>query len=237
MLILGILGYMLTYIRGNPPNPTYTPQPQQQQLHINQFQVYKCQDCLKWPMVPKISMKSPWKDYKIPKQMSKTLAQVFGGFSRFFHGLFTGFSRSFHGLFTVQILWEISGRYFHPAGYILFCIWWHHDLRCRRLRRARAPRRILLASHWTKWPFYPHIYWPFFPTWHVSFLDKVYNGSYKHSYLKEHLPTTRFSLAVSKDQVKLGRRSAYIYNINSLRSYGYRITSRRKSLKTDWWFH
>jgi len=47
MLILGILGYMLTYIRGNPPNPTYTPQPQQQQLLINQFQVYKCQDCLK----------------------------------------------------------------------------------------------------------------------------------------------------------------------------------------------
>ena len=39
MLILGILGYMLTYIRGNPPNPTYTPQPQQQQLRINQFQV------------------------------------------------------------------------------------------------------------------------------------------------------------------------------------------------------
>ena len=69
---LGNLGYVLTYIRGNPPNPTYTPQPQQQQLHINQFQVYKCQDCLKWPMVPKISMKSPWKDYKIPKQMSKT---------------------------------------------------------------------------------------------------------------------------------------------------------------------
>ena len=109
MLILGILGYMLTYIRVNPPNPTYTPQPQQQQLRINQFQVYKCQDCLKWPMVPKISMKSPWKDYKIPKQMSKTLAQVFGGFSRVFHGLFTGFSRSFHGLFMVQILWEISG--------------------------------------------------------------------------------------------------------------------------------
>ena len=96
MLILGILGYMLTYIRGNPPNPTYTPQPQQQQLRINQFQVYKCQDCLKWPMVPKISMKCPWKDYKIPKQMSKTLAQVFGGFSRVFHGL----SRVFHGRFT-----------------------------------------------------------------------------------------------------------------------------------------
>ena len=47
MLILGILGYMLTYIWANPPNPTYTPQPQQQQLRINQFQLYKCQDCLK----------------------------------------------------------------------------------------------------------------------------------------------------------------------------------------------
>ena len=35
-------------IRGNPPSPTDTPQPQQQQLLINQFQVYKCQDCLKW---------------------------------------------------------------------------------------------------------------------------------------------------------------------------------------------
>ena len=71
---LGNLGiYVNIYsIRGNPPNPTYTPQPQQQQLRINQFQVYKCQDCLKWPMVPKISMKSPWKDHKIPKQMSKT---------------------------------------------------------------------------------------------------------------------------------------------------------------------
>ena len=45
---LGNLGiYVNIYIRGNPPNPTYTPQPQQQQLRINQFQVYKCQDCLK----------------------------------------------------------------------------------------------------------------------------------------------------------------------------------------------
>ena len=120
MLILGILGYIFdiySYIRGNPPNPTYTPQPQQQQLLINQFQVYKCQDCLKWP-IPKISMKNPWKDYKILPEMSKNYAQVFGGFSRVSHGRFTGFSRSFHGLCTVQILWEISGRYFHQ---IIFC--------------------------------------------------------------------------------------------------------------------
>ena len=63
-------------IRGNPPSPTDTPQPQQQQLLINQFQVYKCQDCLKW---------------------------VFEGhFTGFFHGRFTDFSRSrFCGKFQV----------------------------------------------------------------------------------------------------------------------------------------
>ena len=107
MLILGILGYMLTYIRGNPPNPTYTPQPQQQQLRINQFQVYKCQDCLKWPMVPKISMKNPWKYYNIPKQWVKMRRSFLCFFTRFsrpfpFHGRFTDFSRSrFCGKFQV----------------------------------------------------------------------------------------------------------------------------------------
>ena len=35
-----------------------------------------------------------------------------------FDGFFTAVSRVFHGLFTVQILWEISGRYFHQ---IIFC--------------------------------------------------------------------------------------------------------------------
>jgi len=32
----------------------------------------------------------------------------------------------------------------------------------------------------------------------------MYNG-YKHSYKKEHLPRARLNLAVSKEQVKLGR--------------------------------
>ena len=35
----------------------------------------------------------------------------------------------------------------------------------------------------------------------------MYNG-YKHSYKKEHLPRARLNLAVSKDQVKLGRGRA-----------------------------
>ena len=72
------LGHLGIYVdtRGNPPSPTDTPQPQQQQLLINQFQVYKCQDCLKW---------------------------VFQGhFTVFFRGRFTDFSRSrFCGKFQV----------------------------------------------------------------------------------------------------------------------------------------
>ena len=117
MLILGILGYMLTHIRENPPNPAkthiyiyniyiYTPQPQQQQLLDNQFEVYKCQDCLKWPTVQKISTKKTWKDYNIPHKLVKHLGANFWwlltGFSRPFHGFFTVFSRSrFCGKFQV----------------------------------------------------------------------------------------------------------------------------------------
>ena len=40
--------------------------------------------------------------------------------------------------------------------------------------------------------------------------QSMYNG-YKHSYKKEHLPRARLNLAVSKDQVKLGRGSAGLY--------------------------
>ena len=105
MLILGILGYMLTHIgenQANPPKPTYTPQPQQQQLLINQFEVYKCQDCLKWPTVQKISTKNPWKDYNIPQKFLVALHGFFTAVSRVFHGRFTDCSRSrFCGKFQV----------------------------------------------------------------------------------------------------------------------------------------
>jgi hypothetical protein len=38
--------------------------------------------------------------------------------------------------------------------------------------------------------------------------QSIYCNGYKHSYIKEHLPTARLSLAVSKDQVKLVRGRA-----------------------------
>jgi hypothetical protein len=74
------------------------------------------------------------------------------------------------------------------------------------LCRARAPRRILLASNWSKLPLlYPPIYWPWFPNMTCELPGQsMYNG-YKHSYKKEHLPRARLNLAVSKEQVKLGR--------------------------------
>ena len=202
MLILGILGYMLTYIyiRGNPPNPTYTPQPQQQQLRINQFQVYKCQDCLKWPMVPKISMKSLWKDYKIPKQMSKTLAQVFGGFSWVFHGLFTGFSRSrFCGKFQVgtftrsySVLYLVTSWSKMQTFVQSPCSQAHFTcIELNQIASALSTYLLTMISQHNMW----------------ASRKNMYNG-YKHSYKKEHLPRARLNLAVSKDQVKLGRGRA-----------------------------
>ena len=63
-------------------------------------------------------------------------------------------------------------------------------------------------ANWTKLPFYPPIYWPWFPNMTCELPGQsMYNG-YKHSYKKEHLPRARLNLAVSKDQVKLGRGRA-----------------------------
>ena len=71
MFILGILGYMLTRIKENPPNPAkthiYSTASATTAAH-QPIQVYKCQDCLKWATVQKKSMKTLWKDYNIPKQ-------------------------------------------------------------------------------------------------------------------------------------------------------------------------
>jgi negative regulator of genetic competence, sporulation and motility len=53
-------------------------------------------------------------------QHTQTMRKNEAYFFVFFYAFFTAvsFSRSFHGLFTVQILWEISGRYFYQ---IIFC--------------------------------------------------------------------------------------------------------------------
>ena len=157
---------------------------------------------------------------------------AFHGFTRPFHGVF-------HGRFTDFARSRFCGKFQVGTFTRLYSVLYLVTSRSKMQTFAQSP---CSQAHFTcielnQMAFLSTYLLTIFSTWHVSFLDKVYNGSYKHSYLKEHLPTARFSLAVSKDQVKLGRRSAYIYNINSLRSYGYRITSRRKSLKTDWWFH
>ena len=166
MFILGILGYMLTRIKENPPNPakthTYSTASATTAAH-QPIQVYKCQDCLKWPTVQKKYNENPVKrlqhtQTKLVKKIGARFWWFFTGFSRPFHGSFTVVSRTVHGPDFVGNFREVLS-----SDHILFCIWWHHDLRCRRLRRARAPRHISLASNWTKWHFYPHIYWPLSP--------------------------------------------------------------------------
>ena len=156
MLILRILGYMLTHIRENPPNPTKT------HIYSNQFEVYKCQDCLEWPTVQKISTKKAWKDYNIPQELVKHLGASFWW-------LLTGFSRPFHGFF--------NGR-FTDCSRSRFCRKFQVDT------FTRSYSFLYLVTSWsqmqtfaqspcsqahftcierTKWPFYPHIYWPLSP--------------------------------------------------------------------------
>ena len=100
MLILGILGYMLTHIRENPPNPAkthiYSTASATTAAH-QPIQVYKCQDCLKWPTVQKNQWKPCEKTTTYPNKISQKNRRAF---LVVFHGFFTAVSRVFHGRFT-----------------------------------------------------------------------------------------------------------------------------------------
>ena len=128
-----------------------------------------------------------------------------------FHGFFTAFSRVVHGRFTDFSRSRFCGKFqvgtFTRSYSVLYLVTSWSKMQtfvqspCSQAHFTCIElNQIAFLSTYLLTMISQHDMW-------ASWTKYVYNG-YKHSYKKEHLPRARLNLAVSKDQVKLGRGRA-----------------------------